>query len=107
MRHDVLGLRKEIRDSAGFIAEDTAGLTFEAFERDRRSRQLVERNFEIIGEAVNRLRRHDPELAERISAYREVIEFRHALIHGDDVIDDSTVWRAVRDSLPVLRAEVE
>jgi len=107
MRRDVVGLLEDIREAAGFIAEDTAGLSFEAFEQDRRVRQLVERNFEIIGEAVNRLRRHEPELVERISAYRQIIGFRNALIHGYDVIDYPTVWRAVQESLPVLRAEVD
>ena len=107
MRRDILALLEDIREAAAFIADDTAGLTFTAFEQDRRSRQLVERNFEIIGEAVNRLRRHDPDLVERISAYRRIIGFRNELIHGYDAIDYPTVWRAVQESLPVLRAEVE
>ena len=68
---------------------------------------MVERNFEIIGEAVNRLRRHDPDVVERISAYRQIVGFRNVLVHGYDVIDNPTVWRAVQESMPVLRVEVE
>ena len=56
---------------------------------------------------MNRLRRHAPAVAERISASGQIIGLRNALIHGYDVIDDPTVWRAVQHSLPVLRAEVE
>ena len=107
MRRDTLGLLEDIRNAARFIAEDTAGITLDAFEGDRRTRQLVERNFEIIGEAVNRLRRHDPAIAAHISAHEQIVAFRNVLIHGYDVIDYPTVWRTVQESLPVLRAEVE
>jgi uncharacterized protein with HEPN domain len=107
MRPDTLGLLEDIRDAAQFIADDTAGMTFEAFERDRRTRQLVERNVEIIGEAVSRLRRHDPTLVARITAHNQIVGLRNALIHGYDVIDYPIVWRAVHESLPVLRAEVD
>ena len=107
MPPDTLGVPEDIRDAAQYIGDDTAGMTFAEFERDRRTRQLVERNVEIIGEAVNRLRRHAPLIAERITARGSIVAFRNALIHGCDTIDDRTVWRAVQEALPVLRAEVE
>jgi uncharacterized protein with HEPN domain len=107
MRHDTVALLENIRDAALFIADDTAGMTFAAFDRDRRARQLVERNFEIIGEAVNSLRRHEPAVVARIIAHDEIIAFGNVLIHAYDVIDYLTVWRIVQESLPVLRAEVE
>lgn len=66
MRHKVPALLTDIRDAARFIAEDTAGHTFESFRGNRRVRQVVERNFEIIGEAMRRLSREDPDLAGRI-----------------------------------------
>lgn len=107
MRPDTLGTLEEIREAAGFIAADTAGMTAQEFAADRRTRQLVERNFEIIGEAVSRLSRHAPAVVERISAYRQIVGLRNALIHGYDVIDYPTLWRIVQDSLPVLVAEIE
>lgn len=66
----------------------------------------MERNFEIMGEAVNRLRRHDPVTAARISAHEQIVAFRNLLVHGYDVVDYPTVWRTVQEFLPVLRAEV-
>ena len=71
MPPDILGTLEHIHEAAGFIEADTAGMTFETFKADRRTRQAVERNFEIIGEAVNRLRRHAPEIVERVSAFIE------------------------------------
>ena len=107
MPRDTLGLLKDIREAAGFIVDDTSGKTFDAFMQNRRTRQVVERNFEIIGEAVNRLNRQDPDAVARNSVPQQIISFRNILIHGYDVIDYPTVWQAIHSSLPVLRAEVE
>jgi uncharacterized protein with HEPN domain len=107
MPPDIAGTLEHIQEAAGFIDADTAGLTFDAFLADRRTRQAVERNFEIMGEAVNRLRRHAPEIAERISASNQIVGFRNQLSHGYDRIDYPTVWRAVQEALPELRSEVE
>jgi uncharacterized protein with HEPN domain len=79
MPPDVVGTLEHIHEAAGYIEADTTGLTFDAFEADRRTRQLVERNFEIIGEAVNRLRRHAPEVVEEISACNKIEGLRNVL----------------------------
>jgi uncharacterized protein with HEPN domain len=107
MRRDSLGALEHIHTAVQNVANDTAGMALEFFERDRRTRQLVERNFEIIGEAVNRLRNHDPSVAVRISSHNQIVAFRNALVHGYDRIDYSKVWQAIQDSLPTLRAGVE
>ncbi|MBL8127373.1 MAG: DUF86 domain-containing protein [Chloroflexia bacterium] len=107
MPPDILGTLEHIHEAAGFIEADTAGMTFETFKADRRTRQAVERNFEIIGEAVNRLRRHAPEIVERVSAFNKIVGLRNVLIHGYDRIDFVALWFAVQESLPLLRAEVD
>ncbi len=61
----------------------------------------------IIGEAVNRLRRHAPEVVEQISAANKIVGLRNVLIHGYDRIDNAALWFAVQESLPLLRAEVD
>ena len=48
-------LLEDIRDAASYVQEVTAGIEFEKFQQDRLLRQAVERNFEILGEAVRRL----------------------------------------------------
>lgn len=64
-------LLEDIRDAAAFIREATRGSEAEKFRNDRLLRQAVERNFEIIGEAVRRLDREDPETAIVWSAVQE------------------------------------
>jgi uncharacterized protein with HEPN domain len=69
-------------------------------------RPAVERNFEIIGEALNRLRRIDAELASTIPDLTQIIAFRNVLVHGYDVIDNLRVWYAIEHSLPTLHERV-
>jgi uncharacterized protein with HEPN domain len=105
MQPDSLDLLLNIRDAARFIEKDTVGATYDEFQFDRRMRQTVLYNLMIIGEAVNRLRRHDPEIADYISAVQQTIGLRNTLIHGYQSMDFPTVWHAIQVSLPVLRAE--
>jgi uncharacterized protein with HEPN domain len=107
MPPDILGVLEDIIEAAEYIAEDTAGATYEGFLRDRRTRQAVERNFLTIGEAVNRLRRHAPGLAAQLTEANAIVAFRNALVHDYGDISYPDVWVAVQESLPVLRAEVE
>lgn len=97
----------DIRDAARFIADDTAGATYDEFLSDQRMRQAVLYSFLIIGEAVNRLRRRDPDVAERISDTQQIVGMRNALIHRYDVTDYPIVWRAIRETLSTLRTQIE
>lgn len=99
-------LLDDVVRSCQFIAEDTAGETLDTYLHHRQVRQAVERNLEIIGEALVRLRTADPDTAARITNLHRIIGLRNRLAHGyDEEIDDTLVWRAVQESLPVLRAE--
>lgn len=69
-------------------------------------RSAVERQFEIIGEALAQLTRVDEPLASRIAEYRRIIVFRNILAHGYAQIDDRLVWDIVESKLPGLRHQV-
>ena len=104
---DIVSVLEDIIEAAQFITEDTQGATFEDFLQNRRMRQLVERNFLIIGEALSRLRRHTPQSAAQIQTLQQIIGFRNVLVHGYDIIDPAIVWEIVEDHLPALVADVK
>ena len=90
-----------------FIIELTTDTTMDQYIADRRLRQISERNFEIIGEALRRLERIDQMTTSRIRGYRFAIDFRNQLVHGYDNIDHHRVWRAIHESLPALLDQVQ
>jgi uncharacterized protein with HEPN domain len=65
-------------------------------------RSAVERQFEIVGEALNRLSGEDAALAAQIPELGRIVAFRNILIHGYAEIDDALVWQVVTDKLPEL-----
>ena len=99
-------LLEDIRDAAAFVAQVTRGISEDDYERNRMLRQSIERNFEIIGEAMRRLTQHDPATAHRIGGHAQIIAFRNRLIHGYDLIDHSLVWEVIQRDVPALLAEV-
>jgi|SRR5882757_1891314 len=78
MQPKSLKLLEDIRDV-------TADKSLDQFRLDRILRQAIERNFEIIGEAIKRLAQLDQETATEIGDYRQIIAFRNVLIHGYDL----------------------
>lgn len=99
-------LLEDVRDAAEFILECVADLAFDAYVADRTIRQAIERNFEIIGEAFLRLRRMDPQTAERVGDVRQIIAFRNVLVHGYDSIEHEIVWDVIHLKLPPLLEQV-
>lgn len=97
----------DIRRAADLLREFTSGKTFVNYESDAMLRSAVERQFEIIGEAMNSLARIDKPAADRISHYRRIIAFRNILIHGYANVDDRLVWDVIKTNLPVLEREVD
>jgi uncharacterized protein with HEPN domain len=80
----------------------TNGESLAEFEQDIVLRSAVERQFEIIGEALGRLARLDAALAGQVPDLRNIVAFRNILIHGYAIIDRARIWRAVEQDLPPL-----
>jgi uncharacterized protein with HEPN domain len=96
----------DIHQAAARIGEFTAGKQFEDYRTNAMLRAAVERQFEIIGEALSQLSRVDSSVVERIRERRRVIAFRNILIHGYADVDDRIVWDVVQINLPTLREDV-
>ena len=77
--------------------------TFHEYVASPLLRSGVERQFEIIGEALNQLSRVDKDLATCVPDLAELVGFRNLLIHGYALVDDAIVWEAVTTELPALR----
>ena len=99
-------LLDDIRDAAAFIREAVWGKTLADYHGDRILRQAIERNFEIIGEAMKRLAQHDPETVARIGDHRQIIAFRNVLIHGYDLVDHQLVWSTIEHQVPALLRDI-
>ena len=105
-----LEAKKPLHDSlqaTDLILLFTAGKVLRDYVDDALLRSCVERQFEIIGEVLNRLNRIDESAASRISQRQRIIGFRNILIHGYDAVDEQVVWDVVQKDLPILRQEVE
>ena len=96
----------DIEHAAGLVAQFTTGKEFVDYEQDDMLRSAVERQFEVIGEALAQLHRVDAALASRISEHRRIIAFRNILIHGYAEVDSRLVWDVIETSLVILRREI-
>lgn len=67
-------------------------------------RRAVEREFEIIGEAMSRIDKFNPEIT--ISSKRQIISMRNRVIHGYDKIDNEIIWGTIVRHLLLLKKEI-
>jgi len=107
MPHDPRKSLEDMRQAADFLLRVTTERTLDDYRTDEVLRSAVERKFEILGEALNRLRKADPALANQIPEHRQIISLRNVLIHGYDMIDEAVVWKIVQKDLPTLKQQVE
>lgn len=78
---------------------------FIAYQNDLKTKKAVERNLEIIGEAVNRILKEEPNFV--IDQAKRIIGTRNRIIHSYDNISDEVIWTIVVRDLPKLKAQVE
>ncbi|MFB3879718.1 MAG: DUF86 domain-containing protein [Armatimonadota bacterium] len=95
------------RTCGELIADFVAGKELADYTADPLLRSAVERQFEVIGEALNRLVRTDSLVADQIAYTTRIIGFRNILVHGYDLVDHEVVWDVIETYLPLLRTEVQ
>lgn len=106
MRRSADAYLRDIERATDLIAEFTAGKTLADYLNEPMLRAAVERQFEIVGEALAQLAKIDPATVTRVRKYRQIIAFRNFLIHGYADVDNLLVWDIVEGMLPALREDV-
>ncbi|MEX2294618.1 MAG: DUF86 domain-containing protein [Acidimicrobiales bacterium] len=102
MRSDSGALLWDARRAAELIGSFVTERTWSDYRDDPMLRSAVERQFEIIGESLNRLGRVDPETAAGIDDLPRIVAFRNILVHGYATIDDTIVWEVATERIPGL-----
>lgn len=82
----------------------TTERNFFEFQKDLKTRKAVERNIEIIGEAMDRILKANPGF--QITDSRKIVDTRNRIIHGYDNVSADVIWLIVNRYLPILEKEV-
>ena len=70
-------------------------------------KRAVERNLEIIGEAMNRIIKRDESFAKSITNAKSIVGLRNQVIHAYDNISDENIWSILINHLPKLKLEID
>jgi uncharacterized protein with HEPN domain len=95
----------DIQESVNSI-EDYLGKkrNFDEYKNNKLLRRAIEREFEIIGEAINRIKKIQ---IVDIQFHKQIISLRNKIIHSYDNVDDIIMWGIITKHLPLLKLEVE
>lgn len=106
MNDEIKKWLQDVLDSINSI-NDFIGIPrlFDQYEKNKLLRRAVEREIEIIGEAVNRINKQKPDLV--ISNAKQIIATRNRVAHAYDAVNNSIIWGIVINHLPNLKIEVE
>jgi uncharacterized protein with HEPN domain len=97
---DILQAVEEIED---YFSEKP--MRFNDYLSDIKTKRAVERDLEIIGEAVNRILKK--EKLFRLENAQKIIGTRNRIIHGYDTISDDLIWSIIVNHLPKLKNEIK
>ncbi|MBU1371551.1 MAG: DUF86 domain-containing protein [Bacteroidetes bacterium] len=98
----LLDINQSINEIFDFIGEDRDFLNY---KKDLKTKKAVERNIEIIGEAVGRILKFDSKFP--IKNAQHIIGTRNRIIHSYDNISDEIIWTIIIKELPILKVEIE
>lgn len=78
---------------------------YDLFEKDIMRKCVVERKTEIMGEAINRIRKIDSTI--EIPNARAIIATRNRIIHAYDNVQPTFLWGLVIRHIPELKKDIE
>ena len=107
MRLEVKKYLYDIQQACELLTRFTAGKTLGDYSEDPLLRSGVERQFEIVGEALSQMIKIEPGLSGDITESKRIIAFRNVLVHAYASVSDELVWDILETDLPRLRKEVE
>lgn len=96
-------ISRSIKEIYEFLPENR---DFFEFQKDLKTKKAVERNIEIIGEAVNRIMNYKNSDIE-IQNARQIIGTRNRIAHEYDAISDEVIWTIIVRELPKLNEEIK
>jgi len=96
-------IRLAIEEIESFF--DSFPKTFEDYQKNPIIKRAIERNLEIIGEAINRIIKVNPDIS--ISDAKNIVGLRNQIIHSYDNISDEFIWSVVVSNLPLLKSEID
>jgi len=105
MNENIKKCLHDIKISIESIEEYVIKKDFNAYKNNKMVRRAVEREFEIIGEAMYRINKSDSSFV--ISGKHRIIGMRNRVIHGYDKIDNGLVWGTITRHLPLLKKEIK
>jgi len=106
MQPDIRRFLYDIQLACEALIEFTRDRSLDNYQDDLLLRSGVERQIEIIGEALNQASKIAPTLAEEINGFRQIINLRNVIIHGYASIENETIWGILQNDLPVLHEQV-
>ena len=83
----------------------TESKTYENYKKNSLLKRAIERNLEIIGEAINRILKEDPSFP--IENSLRIVGLRNQIIHGYDSVSDENIWGIVTIHLPKLKTDID
>ena len=95
-------IKKAIEEVKSFLPEKK---NFRDFQSDIKTQRAIERNIEIIGEAVNRILKANPDY--NIENARSIVDTRNRIIHGYDTVSKEIIWSIIIRDLPKLEKEID
>jgi uncharacterized protein with HEPN domain len=81
-------------------------ISFETFTNSELLRSAVERQLEIIGEALGIAAKEDDSILELVPDIPRIVGLRNRLIHGYDSEDPELVWDVVKTKIPPLKHQI-